>query len=98
MSVTAWYQIFDIGRHTVHYNDEKTKILVITKDQYDAKEKANNLMTLYNQNKWDFFEINPFKIVQIRPRVKAVCTKISDIIIQKLCNLIDFWVCKSKNN
>ena len=55
---STWYQIFKIGRHTVHKDDEKTKILVITKDQDDAKIKAKQFI---NRTKWDFFEIDGTK-------------------------------------
>ena len=59
MSVpTAWYQIFDIGRHTVHHNDEKTKILVITKNQDEAMKEANHFKISHPRAKWDFLKID----------------------------------------
>ena len=59
MSVsTAWYEKFNFRHHTFHKDDEKTKILVITKDQDDAKIKANQFI---NRSQWDFFEIDGTK-------------------------------------
>ena len=51
--------MFDIGRHTVHGNDEKTKILIITKNQDDAMTEANRIKVPYPRAKWDFFKISP---------------------------------------
>ena len=56
--MSAWYQIFDIGRHTVHGNDEKTRILVITKNQDDATEKTYHFEFSHPRAKWDSFKID----------------------------------------
>ena len=72
--MSAWYQIFDIGRHTVHGNDEKTKILVITKDQDDAKKKAFQFI---NQSQWDFFEINGTKSNEVNCNLLKIKVRVS---------------------
>ena len=70
---TAWYEIFDIGRHTVHKDDEKTKILVITKDQDEAKTKAKKFI---NRTQWDFFEIDETKSNEVNCNLLNI--KVSD--------------------
>ena len=56
--MSAWYQIFDIGRHTVHGNDEKSRILIITKNQDDAMKEAGHFKVHHPRAKWDFFKID----------------------------------------
>ena len=47
-----WYQKFDINRHTVNHDDEKSRILIVTRDDADAKKRVNTFN--YKQAKWEY--------------------------------------------
>ena len=71
---TAWYEVFNIEHHTVHKDDEKTKILVITKDQDDAKKKAFQFI---NRCQWDFFEITGTKSNEVNCNLLKIKVRVS---------------------
>ena len=54
-----WYQKFDINRHTDNHDEEKSRILIVTRDDADAKKRVNTFN--YKQAKWEYFKIDTSK-------------------------------------